>query len=244
MNKHIHLLKSYFIRRVEFLSKTDKQVAPKILGRKYKVISGLVFNIGDIVTLVEDDGTDCPRFENKEGVQKYKEMNNVELLPEETQSFPQPVSQRNSTAFLGSKYLLTITGLTADKVTVNCIDVETSVIFRNQVFSTDGLFYKNMKPATAEEETVIKQLLEPANSLFTEESQVKTEPPVKFKKGQVWDFMLSFEEVVPLVEVTAINNKCVIVKYKGIFGKTVTVSLDKDADIWEDAILVSEETKG
>lgn len=59
-------------------------VPEKIVGRRYRVCgdSGWV-SVGDILTLIEDDGTTRPRFECSDGKKYYLPMGVLELLPED-----------------------------------------------------------------------------------------------------------------------------------------------------------------
>lgn len=50
-----------------------KSKSDLVIGNKYVVISamGSSFNVGDVVTYIYDDGTNSPKFEDKNGVQQY-----------------------------------------------------------------------------------------------------------------------------------------------------------------------------
>lgn len=57
--------------------------AKKVEGAKYIVVNECYshdFEKGELVTLVEDDGTDMPFFENECGFRQYVDMNDVKLL--------------------------------------------------------------------------------------------------------------------------------------------------------------------
>lgn len=52
------------------------------VGDKFKVIKADDFNVGEIITLIQDDGTSCPLFENEKGQRDYEYYDYLELIVE------------------------------------------------------------------------------------------------------------------------------------------------------------------
>lgn len=52
------------------------------VGDKFNVIFADDFSIGDVVTLIKDDGTDCPLFSNQDGQEEYEYYEYLQLIPE------------------------------------------------------------------------------------------------------------------------------------------------------------------
>lgn len=56
--------------------------AEKVIGSRYIVTARnhIVFNKGDTVTLIHDDGSDCPYFQNEEGLRSHIYLDRVRLI--------------------------------------------------------------------------------------------------------------------------------------------------------------------
>lgn len=65
------------LSRLERAKLTQLQQQGVKVGDKYVVQGGTWFNNGEVVTLVEDDGSMVPLFENKHGERHYKDMANL-----------------------------------------------------------------------------------------------------------------------------------------------------------------------
>lgn len=68
----------------EIVSESESaSTTKKVVGAKYivEIEGGIhIFKKGEVVTLVQDDGTDVPMFENEDGHNQYMEMTDVKLL--------------------------------------------------------------------------------------------------------------------------------------------------------------------